>query len=141
MKLTENFEPVKVTPGLVKSILYIIFLISVAVYFLFFDRNLKFEYKEICPCNADYTLSQYDERGKIWEGRKYADDPDFKTFKLKNRLGYTVDKLEKIDFYQLNDTLFKPSKKNDFDLLPKRFFWDCKKKEVWISAKYKLSFK
>ncbi|WP_223557882.1 hypothetical protein [Chryseobacterium lathyri] len=141
MKLTENFEPIKITPDLVKSMLYILFLVSVVSYFLFFYKGLKFEYKEKCPCNAEYTLSQYDQRGKIWERRNYASKPDFKTFKLKNRMGFTLDKLENIDFYKLNDTLFKPSEKSEFDLFSKRFYWDCKNREVWISTHHKLSFK
>ncbi|PQA94717.1 hypothetical protein B0A69_09720 [Chryseobacterium shigense] len=141
MKLIENIEPIKITPDLVKSSLYIIFLITVLSYFIFFDKNLKIEYKETCPCNTEYTLSQYDEREKIWENRKYATDPDLKTFKLKNKMGFTIDKLENIDFYKLNDTLFRPSEKSAFDFFSKRFYWDCKNKEVWISTHYKLSFK
>ncbi|PIF43823.1 hypothetical protein CLU96_0739 [Chryseobacterium sp. 52] len=141
MKLSENFEPIKITPDFVKSAFYIIFLVTVISYFLFFDKGLKFEYKEKCPCNTEYTLSQYDERGKIWEKRKYPAEPDLKTFKLKNRMGFTIDKLENIDFYRLNDTLFKPSEKSEFDFFSKRFYWDCKNEEVWISTHHKLSFK
>lgn len=140
MKFTENFEPVKMTPNLVKSMLYIIFLVTVLSYFLFFDKRLKIEYTETCPCNTEYALSQYDQRGNIWEGKKYAGDPDLKTFKIKNRMGFTISKLENIDFYKIDDTIFTPSEKNKFDL-SKRFYWDCKSKEVWISKNYKLSFK
>lgn len=141
MKLSENFKPIKITPDLVKSALYILFLVTIVSYVLFFYKGLKLEYKEKCPCNTEYTLSQYDQRGKVWERRKYATDPDFKTFKLKNRTGFTIGKLENIDFYKLNDTLFKPSKKSEFDLFSKRFYWDCKNEEVWISTHHKLSFK
>jgi hypothetical protein len=56
-------------------------------------------------------------------------------------MGFTLDKLENIDFYKLNDTLFKPSEKSEFDLFSKRFYWDCKNREVWISTHHKLSFK
>lgn len=135
----ENIEPIHVTKNVIKGILYILFLLILAVYFIFFDRSLKLEHTEECPCaDSKYTLYQYKDRGNLLERNKY-DLKDFKTFKLENRLGFTVDKLTHLDIMKLNDTISR-RKQRGTKPFGMQFYWDCKNKEVWISEKHKLSF-
>lgn len=136
----ENFEPVHVTKNVIKGILYILFLLTLGVYFIFFDRSLKLEHSEECPCeDSQYTLYQYKDRGTLLEKDK-NDFKDFKTFKLENRLGFTVGKLTHIDIMKLDDTISRAKQrgKKPFGM---QFYWDCQSREVWISGKHKLPFK
>lgn len=87
-----KFEPLVTTSNIRKDLLYISFLITIAIYAIFFDRSLKLEYKEICPCNPHYTLYQYIDRGTIWN-RNDEFINMHKTFKLENQYGITKDKL------------------------------------------------
>ncbi|WP_394665025.1 hypothetical protein [uncultured Chryseobacterium sp.] len=127
--------------NIIKGILFILFLITLSVYFIFFKRNLKLEYTEKCPCkNQHYTLYQYRDTGKLFDDSKF-DFTNYKTFKLENNLGFTIDKLIHIDANKLDDTISLYSNLEQSSLSTTQFYWDCKNKEVWISRKQKLSFK
>ena len=141
MENRENFQPVIIKKNVIKGILYILFLIILSIYFIFFERTLKLEHSEKCPCeNSYYTLYQYRDRGKLLDDNKY-DFTEYKAFKLKNRLGFTIDKLVHIDMIKMNDTISENTKQKGIKSFAKQFYWDCNANEVWVSDKYKLSFK
>jgi hypothetical protein len=140
MKSKENFEPIVVTKGLIKTVLYLIFLIAISIYFIFFNRDLKLLHTEKCPCDSNYTLYQYRDNGKLLENNRY-DLNTYQTFKLKNKLGFTIDKLVHVDLMKVNDTISINSKQKGVRPFGMQFYWDCKNKEVWVSIKHKLSFK
>jgi uncharacterized membrane protein len=140
MKSKENFEPIVVTKGLVKTVLYLIFLVTVGIYFIFFNRDLKPLHKEKCPCDSKYTLYEYRDNGKLLENNRY-DLNTYETFKLKNNLGFTIDKLVHVNLIKMNDTVSINSKQKGVRPFGMQFYWDCKNKEVWVSIKHKLSFK
>ncbi|MDR2238641.1 MAG: hypothetical protein LBE92_21130 [Chryseobacterium sp.] len=136
MKSEEN----KITPNRIKGFLYIIFLITTGVYFIFFHRSLKLERKEKCPCDDSYTLYQYRDRGTVWNRDKF-DHTDYKTYKLENKLGFTVDKQVHINPENWNDTLHSVPQKSEFQIFTPQFSWNCKNKSVRVSKNHTLSFK
>ena len=141
MNSNDKFEPVIVTKNLIKGVIYILFLIVLGGYFLFFDRSLKLKHTEKCPCeDSDYTLYQYRNNGELLDDNTY-DFNSYQTFKLKNKLGFTIDKLVHIDLMKMTDTISIDSKQRGVKPFGMQFYWDCKNKEVWVSKKHKLSFK
>lgn len=136
MKSEEN----RITPNRIKGFMYIIFLMSIGTYFIFFHRSLKIERREKCPCGDHYTLYQYRDRGTVWSRNRF-DHTDYKTYKLENRLGFTVDKQVHIIPDNRNDSVYPVTDKSDFRIFTRQFSWDCQKKEVRISKNHKLSFK
>ena len=140
MKYNENFEPIVITKNLVKTVLYVLFVATISIYFLFFKRNLKLEHTEKCPCDSNYVLYEYIDNGKLLDDNKY-DLNSYKTFKLENKLGFTVDKLIHISLMKLDDTISGNPIQKGIRPFGMQFYWDCKNKEVWISKKFKLSFK
>lgn len=136
MKSEEN----RITPNRIKGFLYIIFLMSIGTYFIFFHRSLKLERKEKCPCDDSYTLYQYRDRGTVWNRDKF-DHMDYKTYKLENKLGFTVDKLVHINPGNWNDSVYSAQNKSEFQIFTQQFSWDCQKREVRLSKNHKLSFK
>lgn len=139
MKNKENFQ-IALNGNVIKVFLYFLFLGSVIIYFVFFDRNLKLETSEKCSCNgSEYILYQYIDTGTLLNRSKFSIN-NSKTFKLENKFGFTVSKIVNIDIKKLDDTItsnLKIQAKRPFGM---QFYWDCDNKEVWISGKYKLQF-
>ncbi|MDR6921367.1 MULTISPECIES: hypothetical protein [Chryseobacterium] len=133
-------EESKITPNRIKGFLYIIFLITIGIYFIFFHRSLKLERKEKCPCDDSYTLYQYRDRGTVWNRGKF-DHTDYKTYKLENKLGFTVDQLVHINPENWNDTMYSVPQKSEFQIFTRQFSWDCKNKSVKVAKNHTLSFK